>query len=425
MIVRIKINSSSRKHDISLLFAVIFFVFSWAPMKSDTTLNVTGIGFSLRSLYVICTVLLAVFFLPRMTKRFSKYSLLTALCPLMYFGINTFHAYRPVSANFSVIALMLLFALYEDEIKTKSIEYIRMGITAIAAVGIVCWVCATLRIPLPYARTIYYSSDAQALGYYYRNYLHLCYLIEYSRIGFFRLCGIFNESGEFGVFLGLLLCIDRVNLKKRENLVLLVAGCMTLSLAFFVILALYVMYANRHSLKIVTLVGSGLLFLLCVPGHVMTGVASIDALLVRISRSLSGSVGAGRISMQVNDFLKNRFFREGKWLYGYGTAYVANRISGGGSSLLITVIEQGVLGTALLYGFPLLIMICKHKRYSEAIVYILLNYVSFYQRPYLYNIAYFIMLFGGVEQVRTLKWGNAEKLRNLNPLSEAYRCKSV
>lgn len=401
MIIRLKKINLSEINKVSLIFAVVFFVFSWAPMKSDTTMNVSGVRMVLRAIYLLCIVLLLLFFGARVQKKFEVYSILLAICPVLYFCFNYFHAYIPANANWTVIVLLILFAMFDKNIKACTIEYIKIGMIIVSVIGIICWASSTLGLPLPYVRTYYYSADAEALGIYYRNYFNLSYLIDYANFGFFRLCGIFNESGEFGVFLALLLCTERINLKRKRNIILLIGGCLTLSLAFFAIIILYIIYQSRHNLKIVIVLGLVLFSVLWIPSHVTTGITLIDILLSRISRSTSGSVGAGRISASVLDFLENHFFKSGSWLFGYGTGYVAQEIHTGNSSLLVTVIEQGVFGTLILYGILLIVTLSYNKRYLEAIIYILLNYISFYQRPYLYNIAYFIIFIGGIELIKS------------------------
>ena len=47
------------------------------------------------------------------------------------------------------------------------------------------------------------------------------------------------NQGIFGTIIALILCSDKMNLKKKENIILLVAGIMTFSVAFCDYISIY------------------------------------------------------------------------------------------------------------------------------------------------------------------------------------------
>ena len=70
----------------------------------------------------------------------------------------------------------------------------------------------------------------------YRDY----YVTSFVHIGsFIRACGFFNEPGFYGTIIALFLVIDGINLKKLDNVIILIAGVLTFSAAFYILLIGY------------------------------------------------------------------------------------------------------------------------------------------------------------------------------------------
>ena len=51
--------------------------------------------------------------------------------------------------------------------------------------------------------------------------------------GLERICGVFAEPGHFGIYLGLMLAIEKFNFYEKRNLLLLITGFLTFSTAFY------------------------------------------------------------------------------------------------------------------------------------------------------------------------------------------------
>lgn len=95
-----------------------------------------------------------------------------------------------------------------------------------AFLGIVAYFDFLLGLGLPHSIEEYYIQRDNAN---YINYTFAYLFVEFDGI---RLCGLFNEPGAFGTFLALFLILDGFNYKHYGNYLLLIAGCLTLSMAF-------------------------------------------------------------------------------------------------------------------------------------------------------------------------------------------------
>ena len=63
------------------------------------------------------------------------------------------------------------------------------------------------------------------------------------------MCGIFNEPGWLGTTIGLMLCYEEFEFKKISNWILLIAGLLTYSLAFIIIMIIGFVMRNIDKIK--------------------------------------------------------------------------------------------------------------------------------------------------------------------------------
>lgn len=128
--------------------------------------------------------------------------------------------------------LMIAFAFCENHVLLKAMQIYRKYLVFIAAIGIIACLDFFVLHVLPHSIVPYYGANSG--GAFYVNYI-LSYIIWYSG-DTFRLCGTFNEPGIFGTTMALMLVMDRINLRRWSNIILLTACCLTFSMACFAIL---------------------------------------------------------------------------------------------------------------------------------------------------------------------------------------------
>ena len=155
--------------------------------------------------------------------------------------------------------LMIAFAFCEDHVLLKAMRLYRKYLVFIAAVGIIACLDFFVLHILPHSIVPYYGNNEG--GAFYVNYL-LSYIIWYSGDSF-RLCGTFNEPGAFGTTMAIMLVMDKINLRRWSNVVMLIACCLTFSMACFAILLIGALLYSLKNVKyliasaLIVLVGGG------------------------------------------------------------------------------------------------------------------------------------------------------------------------
>ena len=146
---------------------------------------------------------------------------------------------------FFLLSTLGIFLILPERLKISSYYQFKLIFTVSLLPGMFYWILHTVGINIDFA-IIGQIADDQMLNpqksetgtFYYLlpGSVILNYTLDYP---LFRLCGMFDEPGIVGTISALLLAADRVDLSKPTNLLLLLAGIMSLSLAFVVILTIY------------------------------------------------------------------------------------------------------------------------------------------------------------------------------------------
>ena len=229
----------------------------------------------------------------------------------------------------------------------------------------------------------------------YSVYLNYGFAYIVALDGILRLCGLFNEPGYFGTILALVLCIEQLDLQKKENVAFLLAGCCTASVAFFLIIGLYTIMAKIHNYKyIIPLVCLFLFFFFLLP-HINFSNPTIQRLIERLYFTDGQFVGDNRSDKIIDLYYYNVLGSPEKIMWGYGNGF---------SSILMTktstyksyIINYGLIGFVLIYA-PLLIESLRKSQMNKLCIFLIICFfVSIYQRPNIYTLPYFVVLFGGI-----------------------------
>ena len=216
-----------------------------------------------------------------------------------------------------------------------------------------------------------------------------------------RLCGLFNEPGYLGTVLALVLCADKLNLKRKSNWILLIAGFMTFSLAFLLLLAIFLVFLIRkRPVLMIMLILFLILYVFILP-YVQFSNPTIQAFINRIMIVDGTLAGDNRSNIYVDSTLSN-LLNSTDAFWGYGTGYSSTADFGSVSTYKTYVIDYGVIGFILVYGSLLLASLFKTKRTWYIVAYISCFFISIYQRPYVFSIVYFVILFGGIEYIKQI-----------------------
>lgn len=382
----------------SMLFVMCALMIVFAPYQSDSTLSLnspllSNIFKMLLYIFTGLNIILIIFPIVKYKKPILKKDLFQIIPMIIFVFITSFHTYDG-SINFSGFLLLLLwvtFALSPDNIKLHTFIYFKNAFIIICMMGIICYLSYDLNLFLPYKVVDYYNNNAIV-----ENYIDYKFIFLYrasSSISLVRLCGICNEPGYFGTICALLLCASSLNLKKKSNIIILIAGFLTFSLAFIITLVIYLLLKYLKDVRTVILTILLTCFYLFLLPNIYTGNPTVDRLIKRMTITDGGLAGDNRTTDELeyvfNDVVKNKPF------FGYGNNYIKSNNLKGSLSYKTYIIQYGFVGCILFWGSLLLTALCKNKNYLS-IIYIIVFFVNIYQRPNIMTLQYQILLFGGL-----------------------------
>ena len=369
----------------AVLFSYAAFVVLFAPYQPNNTLGNPALRMGLRlSLYVIVTIIFVIYASVKRTITLSVF------IPLFYFLITNIHVYEHANVSVGLLSFLLLsvFLLMNGECQKQTYICFRRCLVWISLIGVIAYVSYVLDLPLPYKVKDYYFS----LGEWHKpHYIDYGLSFLYQEESTIRLCGIFNEPGLHGTVCALVLCAEDLNAKKKGNWILLISGILTMSVAFFMLIFLY--FAFRSSRKagwFAVLVLLMLLWITVLP-HIKTGNEIFDHFIKRFTITANGLAGDNRSNEELDRML-NGVLKKSP-LFGYGGGY-SNYHTSFVSSYKMEIIEYGLIGFLLMYGSVFVSAMKRASNNASLIFFILIFFISVYQRPVIFTLTYFVILYG-------------------------------
>lgn len=368
---------------------------SLAIYQSDSTLAGDNVRLFIRILIYAAVAALG-FIMLFIEKKFVKKHFLYALIPVLCCLFTLFNRYTEEtesSIGILAAAILSIFMLARDDIKLTAYEYFKKYILIISFLGIIAYAAYILSVPLPHKTVFYYELGGAD------RYIDYTFSYLYKMGNRVRLCGLFNEPGYFGTFLGLILCADCLDMKKKENIVLFIAGFLTFSMAFYGIIFInYVLQAYKKPRKFFILIFLAMFYIFIFP-YIHTGIEVIDIMINRLSFTNLQSGLNSRTSEYFN-IIFNNWLTSDKLILGYGGGYVQNKlygISAIGSSVKIYLVNYGIAGCLLLYAPLICCALSSAASNAYCIIYIICFVSSIIQRPNIFMMGYFLILFGGIQ----------------------------
>lgn len=393
-----------KKSNIVIILCIaILFITSWAPMMKDSPLG-TPLQRTLLN-YVVWVCVAVGFLISRKRRGFSLFEITAMVAVFVYRAYHIIYSYEPFKGlGITAIVIGLFFCYQVDEIRACVFKYFKYIMVAVSIVGIICYISYFFNLGIPF--TIVYRDD----GIPWFNY-KICYLMTHSNL--VRFNGFFEEPGWFGTWAAFFLCADDINLKKKENIILLIAGFLTLSLAFVLLLIIYYILKNLSDWKrwgwLVALV---LLYILVIP-NITTGNPVVDRLLERMTITSGGLVGDNRHGLLFAR-LWDQTINSNDIYFGHGAGYAeyfGTGIGEGLASIKSYIVNFGIIGTTIIF-VPIFVASIIHALNSNnklMVFYILISYISLYQRPVLFGAPHFIVFLCGVSYTGMLAEKDAVK----------------
>jgi hypothetical protein len=226
----------------------------------------------------------------------------------------------------------------------------------------------------------------------------------------YRFCGPFDEPGLTGTIAALLLAADRYNIRSPYNAILLIAGMISLSLAFYFLAVLYLIAISLRQVKAFII---SILFLTFL-GLVFSQVDFFStAIIARISFDGGSFAGDNRAGGSLSDAVaiwQSSNARE--LIFGLDSL-----VHDGSSSWKQIPVQSGLLGIFLITT----IIAMLNLRFSRQInhtsaVFLLVFIASIYQRPDVVKPAFIVILAGGLalSRINTARTARLSQMQILN-----------
>lgn len=375
----------------SLLYIFIVVPTFWCGMSGDSTIsNEVARNIIIYNGYVGIFIMF-IFAIYKNIVVLSKNNILGCCVVIVFWILYYFDSYVVVNPDILNILFLNFFLLLKNEVKAIIYCYFKNVLLVSSFMGIIFYIVTVWGMDIGQTVAPYYSVHSEGKAFYI-VWGPLNIFLE----GFYlRLCGFFNEPGFLGTVLAIVLTIEKYNLNKK-NMVFMLAGVLSWSLAFFAISLINILYRQYNNIKNLILVAIVVSF---IGGVVFVNNPNIEHIWYRLSIDSNWNfVGDNRSNKDIDEGFADTLTSE-YILLGHGTGYSRTISSESFASYKTLFIEHGILGTIVTYGGILALVVKISKRQKNCIWLIFIYFVSLYQRPVLFLSVYFILLFGGIQYI--------------------------
>lgn len=163
-------------------------------------------------------------------------------------GVKSGTTHPLVIGNILVYLFYALNVMADRKLLVKSFDILRTIFAVILAYTLVIHILLLIGVPIPYSVLQSGEAGRAAEGrQFYHNYLG-CLLINNNYSLLYRFTSVFTEPGVVGTFCAFFLAADGCRLKNnKRNVIFLISGILSLSVAFYVMLVLiYALKALRN-----------------------------------------------------------------------------------------------------------------------------------------------------------------------------------
>jgi hypothetical protein len=317
------------------------------------------------------------------------------LIPLTYLLVRfiwaIMHGDDPVPDILTVLTMSNLLLLNRES-KLWIYVKLRLFLVVMCAAGAVCYISYCLHLGIPYVLQPYYFGNA-----HYVNF-HVAYINTSYIEAFPRLCGLFNEPGYLGTIAALALIIDRMNLRRVGNAIIFLAGIFTFSFAFWILILCYMVVRNISKpvriIAAVCILMGGLIYV----QNTKFENESVQFLVDRFS-SQNGKLKGDNRRTNLFEIKFDNMVRSDQYLFGRGPNSLQNDHNLMTLSYSTYIYQYGIIGFAILWLVPLVFAVKYSQRNLQCCIFIMLFFVSTYQRPHFYTPLYLALLFGGIDYI--------------------------
>jgi hypothetical protein len=202
----------------------------------------------------------------------------------------------------------------------------------------------------------------------------------------FRLQAMYDEPGLLGTIAALMLLADKVNLQKKSNIIIFIGGLMSLSLAFYLLISFFFFFYSKQYLKVILslILSIGIIYLV-LPNNIQKEIKirTIDRLSLNDNYTIKGYNRDSEDSYNYENWQQSDIF-----YFLFGT----NANADGSSSWKNILAYHGYMGFMVLtIIYFLLFQLFSYKLNYDTVIFILLFFLSFLQRPNIVSPVYILI----------------------------------
>lgn len=335
-------------------------------------------------LFQISVILLIIFKYRSNSQLKSNAFIAFFLISLWYFLPMDLDLKGCINGLFRSLTISSLFLLRDDYLK-KAFDYLLDLIAIIAGIGAafhVLWFMGIYSLPL--------ITTVELGGRLFEVYPLCVYIVPSSM----RFSSIFDEPGFLGTIVVLGLALDNFNLKKLRNIVLIICGIVTLSFAFYAMLAVMVVIVSlkggNYKLPIAVAVIIGIMAYY-LPDFFELITERNEIATLGTGAGFHDSRGGVAGAIEKMEVIANRPFLAVLFGNGYDSylkIYGDNVTGIATSSVFRLIFQMGYVGL-----FALIVFMLKRVRKDfYAILFICFFIFSLYQRPHIFEMIYILIL---------------------------------
>lgn len=336
----------------------------------------------------------------RELQRLTLFTLIsTFLIAFIYFYERLIVSTFKISSMLSLVSVLMgSYILISCPLRDKLYTYrvFMWSVVGIVSVALVAWILYLLGVPLPYYND--YSDN------FYKYQIYYVFNINLSNYDFNmilpRFAGPFLEPGHLATIAIFMLFINRFDLRRIENIVLLLAVLFSLSLAGYGLLVGAVLITLFNNRKFIAMLSIGVAFVLIgiASQYFNNGDNPVYQLVVsRLELNENGDdiVGNNR-STGFFDLTYQKYLKTDKVWTGMGKRAFGKDSKGSGNVTLGTAGYQryffvrGIIGTAAICIFLLFYWLRYFNRWTTGflIVYIVGNLIRDYPTEEIWMYTY-------------------------------------
>ncbi|HJB45651.1 MAG TPA: hypothetical protein H9713_02930 [Candidatus Mediterraneibacter surreyensis] len=397
------------------LIAILNPYFLWTGYKNGI-FSANGIPI-LKILYIISIGLSLLYIIQHKTinqtylKLFLE--LLVCLFVLQFIcGLRILKLEEIVIASILNFILIGCFVLFPQEIKINIYRLFLLFFVVSIIPGIIYSVITFLGINIPYT-TITAASEIKQNSFV--TYIQYPFAVQISKsydilgnLNRFRLCGIYDEPGRVGTVCALFLVAEELKINKNwKNRLLFIGGCLSLSLAFFIIIFIYFCYylvkerRYKYFIWMIILFSAFIIFL-----NIPFRNVALVAFQNRFTITATGLSGDNRTNEAFESLFATFLNKSNMFnlLFGLGDGSMYQILTEknieAGSSYKTIIYDFGIIGTILYITWIVRYAFYHIKANKKIVGYTLINILIFiinlYQRPTTFYPPYLLILLGGI-----------------------------